>query len=202
MIRILLIDDHPLLRRGVTQLIGDDPELSLAGEAGSGAEGIELARREQPDLILLDLNMTGMDGFETLSALAREELHAIVLVLTVSDQPAHVNAALEAGAQGYLLKDMEPDELLEALKRCARGESVISDGARHAAEGADATERLTEREGQILRALARGRSNKEIARDLALADGTVKVHLRNILRKLGFRSRVEAALWAADQGYR
>lgn len=202
--RILLIDDHPLLRRGVAQLIEDEPFLALAGEAGDGRSGVELARREAPDLILLDLNMAGMGGVETISALRGAGVRAQIVVLTVSDSHDDLTAAMNAGADGYLLKDMEPEDLLRALSRSAAGRKVISEAVAQTPEsgthGAEGLEGLTAREVDILRGLARGQANKQIARDLDMAEGTVKVHVRNVLRKLALRSRVEAALWAAEHG--
>lgn len=207
--RVLVIDDHPLLRRGVGQLVGLTPELALAGEAGSGEEGLAKARALDPDIVLLDLNMAGMGGLATLKALKAAGLHGRVIVLTVSDATEDVVAALRAGADGYLLKDTEPDELVARLSRAAAGELVLSEQlapvlAQALSGGGEkagaALARLTAREAEILRHLARGGSNKRIARALDVTEGTVKVHVRSILRKLGFRSRVEAAVWAVGQG--
>ncbi|KAB2967748.1 two-component system response regulator NarL [Zoogloea sp.] len=205
---VIIIDDHPLFRKGVSQLLALNDELHLIGEASSGEEGLELARALEPDLILLDLNMKGMNGIETLRALRDADLAARILILTVSDSADDLVAAIRAGADGYLLKDMEPEELLERIVEAQRGRIVISESlngllARSLRDEAQATERslapLTDREKDILGCLANGLSNKLIARDLNIAEGTVKVHIKNLLKKLKFRSRLEAAVWAIEQ---
>ena len=208
---VIIIDDHPLFRKGVSQLIALNDQLHLIGEASSGEEGLELARALEPDLILLDLNMKGMSGIETLRALRDADLAARILILTVSDAADDLVSAIRAGADGYLLKDMEPEELLARIVEAMRGRIVISESlngllARSLRDEAQAAERslapLTEREKDILGCLAGGLSNKLIARDLNIAEGTVKVHIKNLLKKLKFRSRLEAAVWAIEQGHR
>jgi two-component system, NarL family, nitrate/nitrite response regulator NarL len=206
---ILVIDDHPLMRKGILQLIAMEGSLRLAGEAGDGQRGLELAHQLRPDLILLDLNLHGLNGLDTLRALKAADLDARVIVLTVSDSEDDVVAALRAGADGYLLKDMEPEEVLESLKTAARGQIVL--GERVAAILADALRhesqprpidsvKLTERERETLSLIAAGHSNKLIARKLKITEGTVKVHVKHLLRKLNLDSRVEAAVWAVKQG--
>lgn len=208
---VIIIDDHPLFRKGVSQLIALSDQLHLIGEASSGEEGLELARALEPDLILLDLNMRGMNGIETLRALREADLAARILILTVSDAADDLVAAIRAGADGYLLKDMEPEELLARIVEALSGRIVISESlngllARSLRDEAQAAERslapLTDRERDILGCLASGLSNKLIARDLNIAEGTVKVHIKNLLKKLKFRSRLEAAVWAIDQNLR
>ncbi len=208
---VIVIDDHPLFRKGVSQLIGMDEQLKLVGEASSGEEGVELARRATPDLILLDLNMKGMSGIDTLLALREAGLDARVVMLTVSDNADDLIAAIRSGADGYLLKDMEPEELLARIKDALFGRMVISDSLNgllaqalreETVAAGRSTAGLTERERAILACLAGGMSNKLIARELSIAEGTVKVHVKNLLKKLNFRSRVEAAVWAVEQGLR
>ena len=208
---VIVIDDHPLFRKGVSQLIAMDDQLKLVGEASSGEEGVELARRMNPDLILLDLNMKGMGGIDTLLALRGAGLEARVVMLTVSDNADDLIAAIRSGADGYLLKDMEPEELLARIKDALFGRMVISDSlngllAQALREETVAAGRslsgLAERERAILACLAGGMSNKLIARELNITEGTVKVHVKNLLKKLNFRSRVEAAVWAVEQGLR
>lgn len=205
---IAIVDDHPLFRRGVSQLVAMEPGLSLAGEAGSGEEGLALVRRTSPDLVLLDLNMKGMDGIATLKAIKDEMPEVRVILLTVSDAPDDLIAAIRAGADGYLLKDMEPEDLMARLREAMAGRMVISQAlsgrlAQALRDEAQAEHRtassLTERERTILRCLAAGKSNKLIARELDITEGTVKVHVKHLLRKLNFRSRVEAAVWAVGQ---
>jgi two-component system nitrate/nitrite response regulator NarL len=206
---LIAIDDHPLFRKGVADLIGMEECLTIIGEAASGEEGLALAEELHPDLILLDLNMKGMDGIETLKHIKDSEPDARVIMLTVSDNEEDVVAALRAGADGYLLKDMEPEDTLEYLRQAARGKLVISERLTellaHAlrSEGthpSDANQAgLTEREEQILSLIAQGLSNKMIARKLDITEGTVKVHVKHLLKKLNLRSRVEAAVWAVNE---
>ena len=208
---LLIVDDHPLFRKGVIQLIQAAPEFRFVGEAACGKEGLALARRLQPDMILLDLNMKDMNGVEVLKTLKDEGHDARIIMLTVSDQAEDLMAALQAGADGYLLKDMEPEELLARIKDALFGRMVISDSLNgllaqalreETVAAGRSTSGLTERERAILSCLAGGMSNKLIARELNIAEGTVKVHVKNLLKKLNFRSRVEAAVWAVEQGMR
>ena len=210
--RILLIDDHPLLRRGITQLLEMENDMELAGEASRAEEGIRLAGELDPDLIMLDLNMPGVDGHETLQRLRADGFAGRIVIFTVSDAEEDVVAALRAGADGYLLKDMEPEDLLKRMREAAVGRMVISDrlttllaqALRHQevprSEGPDYAS-LTPREKDILRHIAEGLSNKMVARRLDISEGTVKVHVKHLLKKLGLRSRVEAAVWAVQEGY-
>ena len=207
--RVLVIDDHPLFRKGVADLLDMEPALELVGEAADGATGLALARALAPDLILLDLNMKGLDGIETLRRLrADEALDARIVMLTVSDTEADVVAALRTGADGYLLKDMEPEDILAQLKEAMRGRLVISPqlteliarALREAPAGPQHPDQagLTPREREILDLIAQGYSNKLIARELDVAVGTVKVHVKHLLKKLGLKTRVEAAVWAVN----
>jgi two-component system nitrate/nitrite response regulator NarL len=207
-IPVLIIDDHPLFRKGVADLIAMEPELLLVGEAGDGEEGVRIAEAARPDLILLDLNMKGLSGIQTLERLRQADLETRVVMLTVSDHEEDVIAALRGGADGYLLKDMEPEDILQNLLLAARGRLVISPGLTDLIVRAlrddsrpvrpdDAG--LTPRETQVLGLLADGFSNKLIARELDLSLGTVKVHVKHVLKKLKLRTRVEAAVWAVRQ---
>jgi two-component system nitrate/nitrite response regulator NarL len=203
--RVVVIDDHPLFRKGVADLIAMAPDLELVGEAADGEGGIRIAQTIQPDLILLDLNMKGLDGLATLRGLRALDLDARVVMLTVSDNEEDVVAALRAGADGYLLKDMEPEAILACLTRLTEGRLALSERlteliARALCQEARPTRiaeaGLTPREEEILTLLEKGYSNKLIARDLDLSVGTVKVHVKHILKKLKLRTRVEAAVWA------
>lgn len=208
---VLVIDDHPLMRKGILQLIALEDSLQVVGEAGDGRQGLELARQLQPDLILLDLNMRGLSGLDTLKALKAADLDVRVIILTVSDHEDDVVAALRAGADGYLLKDMEPEDVLDSLKVAAQGRmalgervaEILADVLRHESQPRPAdSARLTEREREILSLIAVGHSNKLIARELKITEGTVKVHVKHLLRKLDLASRVEAAIWAVKNGFR
>ena len=206
--RILIIDDHPLFRKGVSQLIAMAPHLQLVGEASSGEVGVVKAKELEPDLILLDLHMKSMTGIDTLRAIRDAGLDCRVVILTVSDNADDLVTAIRSGADGYLLKDMEPEDLLAAIDQTLNGSTVIGDRlngllARAIREEATASQRdsatLTKREHEILDGLAHGLSNKLIARSLDITDATVKVHVKNLLKKLGFRSRLEAAVWAVSR---
>ena len=203
--RVLVIDDHPLLRKGVCQLLELTDGFTVVGEAPGGREGIELAKQLNPDLILLDLNMKGINGLETLRTLRDMGEDARIILLTVSNAPEDLISAIRAGADGYILKDNDPDDILSLIANAMQGQTAISPELASLLAAAlreeSMTEQrtqvsLTERETAILKCLAAGMSNKLIARDLDIMESTVKVHVRNLLKKLKFRSRVEAAVWA------
>ncbi len=202
---ILVVDDHPLFRKGVIQLIQAASEFRFVGEAPSGREGLQLAQSLHPDMILLDLNMKDMNGVDVLKAIKEDGLDSRVIMLTVSDQAEDLMAALQAGADGYLLKDMEPEDLMRKLAEAAHGKITISErltqllvaSLRDKNRPTSLAEAgLTEQEYRILDHLVDGKSNKLIARDMNIAEGTVKVHVKHLLKKLNLRSRVEAAVWA------
>lgn len=195
---LMIVDDHPLMRRGIRQLLALDPRLEVIAEANNGTEALAEARRQEPDIILLDLNMKGMSGLDTLKALRHEGISSRILVLTVSDARSDIFAMVDAGADGYLLKDSEPEILLGHILQASQGEKVFSEGvARYLANrqhSADPLRQLTGRECDVLQEVARGLSNKEIAANLHISEETVKVHIRNLLRKLDVRSRVAATV--------
>lgn len=208
---ILLIDDHPLLRQGIRQLIDMEPDMQVAGEASNARDGIEKAVELEPDLILLDLNMPKMDGIEALTVLRERGVASRIVIFTVSDHEDDVVAALRAGADGYLLKDMEPEDMIAQLQQAAVGKMVISDRLTTLLAQALRSQKpqqssrpdfdsLTPREKDILRLIAEGLSNKMIGRKLDISDGTVKVHVKHLLKKLNLRSRVEVAVWAVEEG--
>lgn len=205
---ILLIDDHPMLRSDVKQLISLEPQLKVIGEASNGQQGIELAEELDPDLILLDLNMPGMNGLETLDQLRTRTLSGRVVVFSVSNHEDDVISALKRGADGYLLKDMEPEDLLRSLHQAAAGQVVISEAltpvlAASLRESRPSSERdvqqLTPRECDILKLIAQGLPNKMIARKLTITESTVKVHVKHLLKKMKLKSRVEAAVWVLQE---
>ncbi|WP_127959971.1 two-component system response regulator NarL [Serratia microhaemolytica] len=195
---IMIVDDHPLMRRGVKQLLGLDPAFHVVAEASNGSEAIALAGQTSPDVILLDLNMKGLSGLDTLKALRNEAVESRIIVLTVSDARSDVYALLDAGADGYLLKDSEPEQLLQQIRAAAEGENVISSALMEylasRSEQHDPFSELTERELDVLQEVARGMSNKQVAIQLHISEETVKVHIRNILRKLNVPSRVAATV--------
>lgn len=208
---ILLIDDHPLLRQGIRQLIDMEVDMEVVGEASNAMDGIRLATELEPDLILLDLNMPEMNGIEALKKLREQEVASRIVIFTVSDHEEDVVAALRAGADGYLLKDMEPEDMILQLHQAAVGKMVISDRLTTLLAQALRSQKpqpasqpnfdsLTPREKDILKLIAEGLSNKMIGRRLDISDGTVKVHVKHLLKKLNLRSRVEVAVWAVEEG--
>ncbi|EOJ4301327.1 nitrate/nitrite response regulator protein NarP [Escherichia coli] len=204
--QVMIVDDHPLMRRGVRQLLELDLGFEVVAEAGDGASAIDLANRLDIDVILLDLNMKGMSGLDTLNALRRDGVTAQIIILTVSDASSDVFALIDAGADGYLLKDSDPEVLLEAIRAGAKGSKVFSERVNqylHEREMFGAEEDpfsvLTERELDVLHELAQGLSNKQIASVLNISEQTVKVHIRNLLRKLNVRSRVAATILFLQQ---
>lgn len=208
---ILIIDDHPLFRKGLIQLIQSAGEFNIVGEASCGGDGIEQAFALLPDMILLDLNMKDMSGIEVLKKIKAADIDARVIMLTVSDNADDLITALRAGADGYLLKDMEPEDLLDNIRSAGKGRMTLSrDLAGLLAHALNSENRpktineagLTEQEGKILTYIATGKSNKLIARELGITEGTVKVHVKHLLKKLNFKSRVEAAVWAVGKTQR
>lgn len=207
---LLLIDDHPMLRNGLKQLIALDETLQVVAEAGNGFDGVVLAEQHDPDLILLDLNMPGLNGLDTLSRLREISLSGRVVVFSVSDHEEDVVSALKRGADGYLLKDMEPEALLKALHQAAAGQTVLSEAltpilVARLREDRPAPARdinqLTRRERDILQLISAGMTNKAIARKLAISESTVKVHVKYLLKKMNLKSRLEAAVWALQNGH-
>jgi two-component system nitrate/nitrite response regulator NarL len=213
-IRILLIDDHTLFRSGVRALLQRQPDFEVVDDAADGIEGIKRAKQHRPDVVLLDLNMPGLTGIETLQLLQQDLPDTAVIMLTVSEDVDELTCALREGACGYLLKNMDADALATMIRRAALGESVIAESMTQrliaqmraparaeetpasAPAKPSASPALTPRERDIVRILARGASNKDIARELDLAESTVKIHVRNVLRKLNLSSRVQIAIHA------
>lgn len=202
---VIIIDDHALFRRGVSQMISADAEFSVIGEAASGAEGLVLVAELKPDIVLIDLNMKGMNGIQTLTQIKEEKLESKCIMLTVSDAEVDLLEALRAGADGYLLKDMEPEDLCSSLKKAMSGVTVLHESLTEILKNAlihptlnrsSEDVSLTEREREILECLANGLNNKTIARELGISDTTVKVHIKHLLSKLKLTSRLEAAVWA------
>ncbi len=202
---LLLIDDHPMLRNGVKQLISMDARLRVVAEASNGEQGVTLAEELDPDLILLDLNMPGINGLETLDRLRTIALSGRIVVFSVSNNEDDVVSALKHGADGYLLKDMEPEDLLKALHQAAAGQMVLSEALtpilaaslrEQRPNGERDIQQLTPRERDILKLIAQGLPNKMIARKLTITESTVKVHVKHLLKKMKLKSRVEAAVWA------
>ncbi|NQX10755.1 response regulator transcription factor [Microbacteriaceae bacterium VKM Ac-2855] len=200
MIRVLLVDDHPLVRAGLAGLIGASDGMLVVAEASGGAAALIAYAEHRPDIVLMDLSMPGMDGVEATERLRAEDPAARVVVLTSFDDRARVLAALRAGAVGYQLKDADPAAVLAAIRSAAAGDVPLDPRAARAllpGSPADGPE-LSAREEQVLRLIARGWSNKQIAAELGIAERTVKVHVGHLFRRIDVRDRTSAALWARD----
>ncbi len=211
MTRILIADDHAIVREGLRILLSDAPGLELVGEAADGLAAVEQAVRLQPDLVLLDLVMPGVDGIESTRRILAQQPRCRILILTSFAEDQNVVAAMQAGAAGYLLKDVLQADLLDAIERAMRGEPALHPEAqrkliehlsRPPAPAGDAAEldQLTERELEVLRLIARGQNNRQIAESLTITEGTVKGHVSNILSKLHLQDRTQAALYAVKYG--
>ena len=202
-VRLLIVDDHPIVRAGFEGILAGDPDLEVVGEAENGEEAVRLAGRLRPDVVLMDLRMPEMDGVEAIGRIKEDHPHVHVLVLTTYDSDADILRAIEAGATGYLLKDAPRAELFRAIRAAARGEPVLAPSvtarlmqrARTPAQAA-----LSSREIEVLELVARGRSNKELAKDLHLSEATVKSHLIHIFDKLGVADRTAAVTVALERG--
>jgi DNA-binding NarL/FixJ family response regulator len=204
-IRVLLIDDHALVRAGLARLIASDGDMEVIGQAGDGVAGATLARDLRPDVALVDLSMPGMDGIETTRRVLLASDVTQVVVLTAFSDRQQVLGALDAGACGYLLKDAEPDELLRGIRAARRGESPLDPRAAHAVltrGSPEAGSTLTARERDVLRLVANGLPNKQIARTLGITEKTVKAHMTKIFAAIGVTDRTAAALWAHRNGVR
>lgn len=209
-IRILLVDDHSLFRSGIRLLLQRNPEFEIVGEAADGLEGIKRAKQLRPDLVLMDLNMPGLSGLEAMQLIVEDLPDTAVLMLTVSEEAEDLATALRSGARGYLLKNIEADYLTQSIKRAAAGEPVIAESMTaklvmqfrvgNNVSSTPEREKLTPRERETMVCLARGESNKEIARNLDVAESTVKIHVQNILKKLNLTSRVQIAVYAVEHG--
>jgi DNA-binding NarL/FixJ family response regulator len=211
-VRVLIADDQALVRGGFRMILEAKEDMEVVGEAGDGAEAVELVARLVPDVVLMDVRMPGMDGIEATRHIVASGSAARIVILTTYDVDEYVFAALRAGASGFLLKDVRPPELTEAIRVVARGDALLAPGVTRrlldrfagvlpddSARPADLDE-LTEREVEVLRFVALALSNAEIASRLVLTEATVKTHVSSVLRKLGLRDRVQAVVFAYDAG--
>ncbi len=206
MIRVVVADDHAVVRSGLTGLIEGTDDLEVVAVAANGREAVEQVRRHRPDVALMDLQMPEVDGVEATRTIVAEALGAEVLVLTSFSDQARIHAAIDAGAVGYLLKDAEPDVLLDGIRAVARGESPIDPrAARHllvarSSDGSEAVGELSPRETEVLRLVVEGLLNKQIAQRLGVTERTVKAHLTSAYQRIGVADRTQAALWAQRHG--
>ncbi len=202
-IRVMIVDDHPVVRNGLSGMFEAEAEFDVVGEAADGAEAVRRARALTPDVILMDLRMPNMDGVSAIAALAADRVPARVLVLTTYDNDSDVLSAVEAGATGYLLKDAPPHELFKAVRAAARGETVLSPTVATRVVGqmrTPAAEPVSQRELEVLELIAQGASNRDAAARLFISEATVKTHLMHIYGKLGVNDRAAAVAEAFNRG--
>ena len=210
-VRVLVVEDNDLIRAGLVTVLSSDPEIEVVGQTTAGPDGVRLARLRAPDLVLMDVEMPGGDGISATAEITRDASGPRVLILTMFDLDEYVAEGLRAGASGFLIKTTPPDELLAAVKACAAGQTTIGPSVldrlvasfvrRPQTTRHPGLDELTDREGEVLRAMARGLSNAEIARELSMAETTVKTHVQRILSKLGVRDRVQAVVLAHSHGF-
>ena len=208
MIRIVIADDHGVVRQGLAGLLEGADDLTVVGVAADGGEAVVLVREQRPDVVLMDLQMPGVDGVAATRTIVEEDLGAQVLVLTSFSDQARILAAIDAGAVGYLLKDAEPADLIEGIRAVARGESPLDPrAARHLLRSrdngspVDQLADLSPRETQVLQLVVEGLLNKQIAQRLGISERTVKAHLTSIFQRTGAADRTQAALWAQRHGF-
>jgi DNA-binding NarL/FixJ family response regulator len=209
---VLICDDQALVRGGFRAILGAQPDIDVVGEAENGAEAVALAERRRPDVILMDIRMPVLDGVEATRRLVAEGSHSRILVLTTFDLDEYVHAAIRAGASGFLLKDVTPAKLLEAIRVVAGGDALLAPSVTRrllerfaatlppAEQSSRVLDQLTSRETEVLRLVAGGLSNAEIASELVVSEATVKTHISSLLRKLGLRDRVQAVILAYETG--
>jgi two-component system, NarL family, response regulator len=201
LIKVLFVDDHPMLRAGLAATINAEDDMTIAGEAGNGLEAVRLFAQLSPDVTLMDLRLPEMNGVDAIRAIREIDPQARIIVLTTYDGDQDIRRALEAGARAYLLKDMLRKELIDAIRAIHRGQRYLSPAAAARLAERVPGQDLSAREAEILRLVVKGMSNKEMAGELGLAEGTVRIHLSHIFEKLGVHDRTQAAVVALQRGF-
>ena len=199
-IAVLIVDDHPMMRLGVAAIVNDQPDMAVVAQVGTGEEAVDLHRRYKPHVTLMDLRLPGMSGVEAIRAIRKENSRARFVVLTTYEGDEDVHQALEAGAQGYLIKGMSPEALVDAVRRVHAGNRVLPPPVARRLEARAPYSELSPREHEVLALIAQGRNNKEIASALGITEGTVKCHVTMILNRLGVSDRTQAVVVALQRG--
>jgi len=199
-LRVLIVDDHPMMRLGIAAIINDQTDMAVAAQAGTGEEAVAEYRRSRPDVVLMDLRLPGMSGVEAIRAIHREQPRARFVVLTTYEGDEDIHQALEAGAQGYLIKGMSPEALVDAVRRVHAGSRFLAPPVARALAARNPNSDLSTREREVLALIVGGKSNREIAAELGITEGTVKCHVTALLERLGVSDRTQAVVAALQRG--
>jgi two-component system, NarL family, response regulator len=199
-LRVLIVDDHPMMRLGIAAIINDQTDMAVAAQAGTGEEAVAEYRRSKPDVVLMDLRLPGMSGVEAIRAIHREQPRARFVVLTTYEGDEDIHQALEAGAQGYLIKGMSPEALVDAVRRVHAGSRFLAPPVARALAARNPNSDLSTREREVLALIVGGKSNREIAAELGITEGTVKCHVTALLERLGVSDRTQAVVAALQRG--
>lgn len=199
-LRVLIVDDHPMMRLGIAAIINDQTDMAVAAQAGTGEEAVTEYRRSRPDVVLMDLRLPGMSGVEAIRAIHREQPRARFVVLTTYEGDEDIHQALEAGAQGYLIKGMSPEALVDAVRRVHAGSRFLAPPVARALAARNPNSELSAREREVLALIVGGKSNREIAAELGITEGTVKCHVTALLERLGVSDRTQAVVAALQRG--
>ena len=199
-LRVLIVDDHPMMRLGIAAIINDQTDMAVVAQAGTGEEAVAEYRRSRPDVVLMDLRLPGMSGVEAIRAIHREQPRARFVVLTTYEGDEDIHQALEAGAQGYLVKGMSPEALVDAVRRVHAGSRFLAPPVARALAARNPNSDLSAREREVLALIVGGKSNREIAAELGITEGTVKCHVTTLLERLGVSDRTQAVVAALQRG--
>ena len=199
-LRVLIVDDHPMMRLGIAAIINDQTDMAVAAQAGTGEEAVAEYRRSRPDVVLMDLRLPGMSGVEAIRAIHKEQPRARFVVLTTYEGDEDIHQALEAGAQGYLIKGMSPEALVDVVRRVHAGSRFLAPPVARALAARNPNSDLSAREREVLALIVGGKSNREIATELGITEGTVKCHVTAVLERLGVSDRTQAVVAALQRG--
>lgn len=199
-LKVLIVDDHPMMRLGIAAIVNDQTDMTVAAQAGTGEQAVAEYRRSKPDVVLMDLRLPGISGVEAIRSIRREHPRARFVVLTTYEGDEDIHQALEAGAQGYLIKGMSPDALVDAIRRVHAGSRFLAPPVARALAARNPNSELSAREREVLSLIVGGKSNREIASELGITEGTVKCHVTTLLERLGVSDRTQAVVAALQRG--